>query len=84
MCPIKQTNERTHEEYIVKSKWKPNIDRLVRSAMYDERYCSYMMDVLHSEDPEILERARVSNLTVHEFLRQEKKMRTNGDTYANA
>lgn len=63
------------------TEWKPNIDRLVRSAMHDERYCSYMLDVLQSEQyimslPEILdfwERARVSNLTVHEFIRQERK-----------
>ena len=27
-------------------EFKPNIDRLVRSAMCDERYCSFILDCL--------------------------------------
>lgn len=62
-------------------EWVPNIDRLVRSAMSDERYCSYILDVLHSTQYNMTlrqllnfwERAKVSDLTVHEFIRKEKK-----------
>ena len=62
-------------------EFKPNIDRLVRSAMNDERYCAYILDCLHEEQLAMtakqLElfwvRASASDLTVHEFIRQEKK-----------
>jgi hypothetical protein len=30
-------------------EWTPNTERLVRSAMQDERYCSYILDCLHLE-----------------------------------
>jgi hypothetical protein len=63
------------------AEWKPNIDRLVRSAMSDERYCSYILDVLHSTQYDMTlrqltnfwERAKVSDLTVHEFISKERK-----------
>ena len=62
-------------------EFKPNIDRLVRSAMNDERYCAYILDFLQDEQYAMtakqLElfwvRASASDLTVHEFIRQEKK-----------
>ena len=63
-------------------EWTPNVDRLVRSAMTDERYCSYILD--HLERPagdgiatvkqleRMWARAAQSDLTVHEFIRQQK------------
>lgn len=64
----------------MRAKWRTNTVRLVRSAIHDERYCSYILDVLHSEQYvglsgilDFWKRARVSDLTVHEFIRQERK-----------
>ncbi len=62
-------------------EFKPNIDRLVRSAMADERYCSFILDCLHVEQfamttaelNEFWARASLSDATVHEFIRQERK-----------
>ena len=63
-------------------EFEPNVDRLVRSAMADERYCSYILD--HLERPagegiasvKTLERmwarAAQSDLTVAEFIRYQK------------
>lgn len=62
-------------------EFKPNIDRLVRSAMADERYCSFILDCLQDEQfamtgdelQEFWARASRSDATVHEFIRQERK-----------
>ena len=62
-------------------EWKPNIDRLVRSAMNDERYCSFILDCLQDEQfamtgdelNQFWERARASDCSVHEFIRRERK-----------
>ena len=64
-----------------KPEWKPNIDRLVRSAMSDERYCSFILDCLQDEQfamtgdelNQFWERARASDCSVHEFIRRERK-----------
>lgn len=61
-------------------EFKPNIDRLVRSAMTDERYCSFILDCLQDEQfamtgaelNEFWARAARSDATVHEFIRQER------------
>ena len=61
-------------------EFKPNVDRLVRSAMSDERYCSLILDCLHSEQfamtldqlQDMWARASESNDTVEEFIRNEK------------
>ncbi len=61
-------------------EFKPNIDRLVRSAMNDERYCSFILDCLQDEQfamtgeelNEFWVRASRSDATVHEFIRQER------------
>jgi hypothetical protein len=61
-------------------EFKPNIDRLVRSAMSDERYCSYILDCLHFEQHEMTlkqlermwDRASKSDFTVAEFIRYQK------------
>ena len=65
------------------TEWTPNADRLVRSAIKDERYCSYILD--HLERPAMekgiesvrkLERlwlrASQSDMTVAEFIRYQK------------
>ena len=61
-------------------EWKPNTDRLVRSAMSDERYCSFILDCLHFEQHEMTlqqlnrmwDRASKCDLTVDEFIRYQK------------
>lgn len=61
-------------------EWTPNVDRLVRSAMADERYCSYILDCLHDEQFAMTgtelnafwARAAQSDATVEEFIRQER------------
>ena len=61
-------------------EWTPNTERLVRSAMQDERYCSYILDCLHFEQHEMTleqlnrmwDRASKCDLTVHEFIRYQK------------
>jgi hypothetical protein len=63
-----------------KQEWTPNTDRLVRSAMSDERYCSFILDCLHFEQHEMTlqqlnrmwDRASKSDLTVDEFIRYQK------------
>ena len=62
--------------------FRPNVDRLVRSAMSDERYCSFILDCLHP-DPQagwslrqldnMWKRAAGSDLTVEQFIYAEKK-----------
>ena len=62
-------------------EWTPNTDRLVRSAIKDERYCSFILDCLQDEQfamtgdelQEFWARASRSGATVHEFIRQERK-----------
>lgn len=62
-------------------EWTPNIDRLVRSAMADERYCSFILDCLQDEQyamtgdelQEFWARASRSDASVHEFIRRERK-----------
>jgi len=61
------------------TEWTPNTDRLVRSAIKDERYCSYILDHLerpHGEGVERLDRlwlrASQSDMTVAEFIRYQK------------
>lgn len=62
-------------------EWVPNTDRLVRSAMSDERYCSFILDVLHSTQYNMTlrqllnfwERAKVSDLSVADFIAKENK-----------
>ena len=59
-------------------EWEPNIDRLVRSAIKDERYCSFILDHLERpassgiESVKRLERlwlrASQSDMTVAEFI----------------
>ena len=63
-------------------EWVPNTERLVRSAMSDERYCSYILDHLERpategiKDVKTLERlwtrASQSDLTVAEFIDYQK------------
>ena len=61
-------------------EWTPNTERLVRSAMSDERYCSFILDCLQDEQfamtgeelNEFWVRASRSDATVHEFIRQER------------
>lgn len=61
-------------------EWEPNTERLVRSAMSDERYCSFILDCLHFEQHEMTlqqlnrmwDRASKSDLTVDEFIRYQK------------
>ncbi len=63
-------------------EWKPNVDRLVRSAMADERYCSYILDKLTiptgndkytlAQLNRMWERAKQSDLTVDEFIKYQK------------
>lgn len=63
-------------------EWTPNVDRLVRSAMADERYCSYILDCLTiptgldeltmKQLNRMWERAKQSDLTVDEFIRYQR------------
>lgn len=61
-------------------EWTPNTERLVRSAIKDERYCSFILDCLHFEQHEMTlqqlnrmwDRASKSDLTVDEFIRYQK------------
>ena len=62
-------------------EWKPNTERLVRSAMSDERYCSFILDCLHHEqyDMSLVElnqmwdSASKSDLTVEQFIQERKQ-----------
>ena len=67
---------------MMKSKeWTPNTERLVRSAMSDERYCSFILDCLHHEqyDMSLVElnqmwdSASKSDLTVDQFIKENKR-----------
>lgn len=64
-------------------EWTPNVDRLVRSAIKDERYCSYILDHLERPaTPEGIEsvkrlerlwkRASESHYTVEQFIQWQK------------
>lgn len=61
-------------------EWVPNTDRLVRSAMSDERYCSFILDCLHAEQLEwslaqleaFWARAAKSDLSVSKFIAKER------------
>lgn len=60
----------------------PNVKRLVRSAATQEVYCAFILDCLHP-DPQsgwslrqlenMWKRAAASELTVEEFIMQEKR-----------
>ena len=62
-------------------EWTPNTERLVRSAMSDERYCSFILDCLHHEqyDMSLVELNRMwesaskSDLTVEQFIQERKQ-----------
>ena len=62
-------------------EWTPNTGRLVRSAMSDERYCSFILDCLHHEqyDMSLVELNRMwdsaskSDLTVEQFIQENKQ-----------
>lgn len=62
-------------------EWVPNTERLVRSAMSDERYCSFILDCLHHEqyDMTLVELNRMwdsaskSDLTVEQFIQERKR-----------
>ena len=62
-------------------EWTPNTERLVRSAMSDERYCSFILDCLHHEQYDMTlaelnrmwDSASKSDLTVAEFIDKERK-----------
>ena len=62
-------------------EWSPNTERLVRSAMSDERYCSFILDCLHHEqyDLSLAElnqmwaSASKSDLTVEQFIQERKQ-----------
>jgi hypothetical protein len=66
---------------IKNNEWIPNTERLVRSAMTQERYCAYILDCLHHEQYDMSlrqlqamwERASKSDLTVEEFLDNERR-----------
>ena len=60
-------------------EFKPNVDRLVRSAIKDERYCSFILDHLERPNGEGVDRldrlwlrASQSDMTVAEFIRYQK------------
>ena len=63
------------------TEWAPNTERLVRSAMSDERYCSFILDCLHHEqyDMSLVELNRMwdsaskSDLTVEQFIQEHKR-----------
>lgn len=62
-------------------EWTPNTDRLVRSAMGDERYCSFILDCLHHEQYDMTlvelnqmwDSASKSDLTVEQFIQERKQ-----------
>ena len=62
-------------------EWTPNVDRLVRSAMSDERYCSFILDCLHHEQydmslvelNQLWDSASKSDLTVDHFIQENKQ-----------
>ena len=62
-------------------EWVPNTDRLVRSAMSDERYCSFILDCLHHEQydmslgelNQLWDSASKSDLTVDQFIQENKQ-----------
>ena len=62
-------------------EWVPNTDRLVRSAMSDERYCSFILDCLHHEQydmslvelNQLWDSASKSDLTVDHFIQENKQ-----------
>ena len=62
-------------------EWTPNVDRLVRSAMSDERYCSFILDCLHHEQydmslgelNQLWDSASKSDLTVDQFIQENKQ-----------
>ena len=64
-----------------KQEWVPNVDRLVRSAMSDERYCSFILDCIHDRQlgwslkqlNNMWARAAASDLTVKQFIAKEQK-----------
>lgn len=62
-------------------EWVPNTERLMRSAMGDERYCSFVLDCLHHEQydmslvelNQLWDSASKSDLTVDQFIRENKR-----------
>jgi len=62
-------------------EFTPNVARLVRSAMSDERYCSFILDCLHDTQVawtlrqlnNFWTRAAASDLTVEQFINKERK-----------
>lgn len=62
-------------------EWTPNTERLVRSAMSDERYCSFILDCLHHEQYDMTlvelnqmwDSASKSDLTVEQFIQERKQ-----------
>jgi hypothetical protein len=62
------------------AEWTPNTERLVRSAMSDERYCSFILDCLHHEQYDMTlqqlnamwDRAKASDLSVADFIKGEQ------------
>ena len=62
-------------------EWTPNTERLVRSAMGDERYCSFILDCLHHEQYDMTlvelnqmwDSASKSDLTVEQFIQERKQ-----------
>lgn len=62
-------------------EWTPNVTRLVRSAMSDERYCSFILDCIHETQlgwslrqlNNMWTRAAASELTVEQFINKERK-----------
>lgn len=62
-------------------EWKPNTERLMRSAMSDERYCSFVLDCLHHEQydmslvelNQLWDSASKSDLTVDQFIKENKR-----------
>ena len=62
-------------------EWTPNTGRLVRSAMSDERYCSFILDCIHETQlgwslrqlNNMWGRAAASDLTVEQFINKERK-----------
>lgn len=59
----------------------PNVKRLVRSAATQEVYCAFILDCLHETQVKwslrqlenMWKRAAASELTVEEFIQQERK-----------
>jgi hypothetical protein len=66
---------------VKRTEWTPNTERLMRSAMSDEQYCSFVLDCLHHEQYDMSlvelnkmwERAASSDKTVAEFIEGEKR-----------